>query len=44
MFAAANGVSVGVYTTYTAESVGNLRGHSGKVRVAGSPGPGERWA
>jgi hypothetical protein len=34
LFAAANGVSVGVYNAYTAESVGNLRGHNGKVRPA----------
>jgi hypothetical protein len=32
MFAAANGTTVQVYTSYTCENIGTLRGHNGKVR------------
>ncbi|KAI8472173.1 MAG: hypothetical protein J3K34DRAFT_519934 [Monoraphidium minutum] len=32
LFAAVNGISVGVYNSYTVENIGNLRGHNGKVR------------
>ncbi len=28
-----NGNTVNVFATYTAENVGNLRGHNGKVRA-----------
>jgi hypothetical protein len=38
LFAAANGVSVGVYNTYTAECVCNLRGHNSKVGADGGGG------
>lgn len=31
-FAAVNGNTIQVYSTYTAESIGNLRGHNGRVR------------
>jgi hypothetical protein len=37
LFAAANGASVGVYNTYTAECIGNLRGHNSKVRGLKKP-------
>lgn len=33
LFAAVNGISVGIYNSYTAENIGNLRGHNGKVRL-----------
>ena len=32
LFAAVNGNIIQVYNAYTCENVGNLRGHSGKVR------------
>ncbi|GBF89931.1 cilia- and flagella-associated protein [Raphidocelis subcapitata] len=32
LFAAANGAAVGVFSTYTSENIGNLRGHNSKVR------------
>uniref|UniRef100_A0A7S0YIJ8 Cilia- and flagella-associated protein 57 n=1 Tax=Polytomella parva TaxID=51329 RepID=A0A7S0YIJ8_9CHLO len=31
-FAAVNGTTISIYNTYTAENVGNLRGHNGRVR------------
>lgn len=33
-FAAINGITVSIYNTYTCESLGNLRGHNGKVGAA----------
>mmetsp|Transcript_36831 Transcript_36831/g.108610 ORF Transcript_36831/g.108610 Transcript_36831/m.108610 type:complete len:1386 (-) Transcript_36831:299-4456(-) len=31
-FAAVNGTTISIYSTYTCENLGNLRGHNGKVR------------
>lgn len=31
-FAAVNGNTIQIYSTYSAESIGNLRGHNGRVR------------
>ena len=32
MFAAVNGNTIQIYSTYTCENTGNLRGHNGKVK------------
>ncbi len=32
LFAAVNGNTINVFSTYTCENIGNLRGHNGKVR------------
>ena len=34
LFAAANSTFIQLYSTYTCESIGTLRGHNGKVRTA----------
>jgi hypothetical protein len=42
LFAAVNGISVAIYNAYTAENIGNLRGHNGKVRPPAAEGQPQR--
>jgi hypothetical protein len=36
LFAAVNGNTINIFSTYTCENIGNLRGHNGKVHIQAS--------